>query len=328
MAWLPFTWPRLLKALVSLCLLAYVVWLVDWHQVAALWRDGRLYQLWPGPLLLTLGLWVAAARWRLMLAAQGVEISHRQALTLYWRATFFGVFLPGVIGGDVVRAVLCQRATGANPAVIAFGIAAERLAGMWCLAAIGTIGVLLLPDALKSAFSVSLIGLTPAMALLIPLLVWAALCGRHVLAKLTRPLWVATLSAAVVRMMDSLARVPAGVFSKVLVAGLVFQFSEILVFALFGHILGLTVPWHVWMFVVPLVYLATVLPVSVGGLGVREGALVWLLAQAGVVSASAALLALLIYLNRVVTASVGAVLDGTDERLTLKPPPLFDQLDK
>ena len=207
-------------------------------------------------------------------------------------------------------------------------VAAERLAGMWCLAAIGTIGVLLLPDALKSAFSVSLIGLTPAMALLIPLLVWAALCGRHVLAKLTRPLWVATLSAAVVRMMDSLARVPAGVFSKVLVAGLVFQFSEILVFALFGHILGLTVPWHVWMFVVPLVYLATVLPVSVGGLGVREGALVWLLAQAGVVSASAALLALLIYLNRVVTASVGAVLDGTDERLTLKPPPLFDQLDK
>jgi hypothetical protein len=55
------------------------------------------------------------------------------------------------------------------------------------------------------------------------------------------------------------------------------------------------------------VYLATVLPISPGGLGVREGTLVIVLAQFGLAASDAALLAVAVFLNRVAVGAVGAV---------------------
>jgi uncharacterized membrane protein YbhN (UPF0104 family) len=60
--------------------------------------------------------------------------------------------------------------------------------------------------------------------------------------------------------------------------------------------------------VFPIVYILTVLPISLGGLGVREGVFVYLLTRAGIQASDAVMVSLLIYLNRVLVNSSGAVL--------------------
>lgn len=293
------------QAVVSIVLLGYVASLLDWTQIRALGRDGLLLGMWPGPLCLMAGLLAAALRWRMLLRSQNIFLSQAAAYLIYLRATFFGVFLPGVLGGDVVRAVMCANATRGSVSAIGASIVFERLCGVWCLAAIGTVGSMLLPGAIQSQVSMVALWVTPLLAVALPVLLWAVLrwsAHQHKLGA-----WFAGgLLERGVRFLGRVSPALSTGLPGVLIAGFAFQACEMVVFWYFGKLLGLAVPWSVWLFVVPLVYLMTVLPVSLGGLGVREAALVGLLSLAGVSGATAALLAFLVYLNRVLVAFAGA----------------------
>ena len=72
--------------------------------------------------------------------------------------------------------------------------------------------------------------------------------------------------------------------------------------------IGLSVPIHVFFSILPLVYLVTVLPVSIGGVGVREGTFVLLLAQFGVTPSDAVTLSFLEYLCRIAIAALAGVI--------------------
>jgi uncharacterized membrane protein YbhN (UPF0104 family) len=77
---------------------------------------------------------------------------------------------------------------------------------------------------------------------------------------------------------------------------------------LVARALGVTI--SVWYFVlfVPILSVVLMLPISMSGLGVREGAYVYLFGQAGVPTAQALTMSLLIYALRVVAALVGGSL--------------------
>ena len=93
--------------------------------------------------------------------------------------------------------------------------------------------------------------------------------------------------------------------ARILVLSAVFQGGDIAVTFLLARALDLDVPFVALLGVVPLVYLATVLPISLGGLGVREGTLAFLLARYGVAASDAITLSFLVYLNRVLVGSIG-----------------------
>jgi uncharacterized membrane protein YbhN (UPF0104 family) len=78
--------------------------------------------------------------------------------------------------------------------------------------------------------------------------------------------------------------------------------------ALVARALGVEQPPLVWMSVVPLVALAMVLPISIGGFGVRENALEYLLRGYGVPSETGIAIALLWGLCTVLAGLVGGVL--------------------
>lgn len=98
---------------------------------------------------------------------------------------------------------------------------------------------------------------------------------------------------------------PARLTIRTLFFSTAFLASEIFIYFYFGHVMKIDVPFAFYLFVIPLVYLATVLPISLGGIGVREGVLVWFLSIAGVSASEAVLLAFLVYLNRVLVGTIG-----------------------
>jgi uncharacterized membrane protein YbhN (UPF0104 family) len=63
------------------------------------------------------------------------------------------------------------------------------------------------------------------------------------------------------------------------------QGGFVLLNAAFGRALGIDVPWSVWFLVWPLAKIAGMLPISLGGLGVRDATLAALLALFGVPAA-------------------------------------------
>jgi uncharacterized membrane protein YbhN (UPF0104 family) len=75
---------------------------------------------------------------------------------------------------------------------------------------------------------------------------------------------------------------------------------------LFSRALGATVDWDVFAMVLPLALAVTLLPISVNGLGVREGLLVGLLARAGVGAVTGAAMAVFVDLQGLPLALAGA----------------------
>jgi uncharacterized membrane protein YbhN (UPF0104 family) len=86
--------------------------------------------------------------------------------------------------------------------------------------------------------------------------------------------------------------------------------------ALSARALGVDQPLSVWFSVVPLVALLMVLPVNIGGFGVREESMKFLLSQEGVPSDRAVGVALLWGLSTIIIGLVGGVLFLLDREPT------------
>jgi uncharacterized protein (TIRG00374 family) len=297
---------RLLQAAISIAIVYYLLQLVDWQAVEQLLVSGILPRLWPGPLILLLGLLLAAERWRAVLGFFGLGLRRGEAFMLYLIGNFYSVLLPGVLGGDVVRAAMCRTKTGGTAATVLASVGIERGLGLWGVTLIGTFGALAVVLQMPVSFDVAALLLSPLMAVGIPLVVWLAYVAANRVGPLKTGTGLVGKAMDMVRQFAGRVReFPAGLAARTLLFSTAFQASEIFIYFYFGHVMQIDVPFFFYLFVIPLVYLATVLPISLGGIGVREGVLVWFLSIAGIPASDAVLLAFLVYLNRVLVGVIG-----------------------
>src|SRR5271166_1043804 len=131
----------------SLLFLGILLAFLPLHKLAVALRSIRL----------TLWLWILAgflaahligvAKWRLTLHISKARLTFAQAVRCYFAGLFSTVFLPSVVGGDVVRMGLAFRIER-NRAGVLLGSLVDRLLDTIALAVVAGIGVLLLPGAL------------------------------------------------------------------------------------------------------------------------------------------------------------------------------------
>jgi len=94
----------------------------------------------------------------------------------------------------------------------------------------------------------------------------------------------------------------------VLILSAMFQTTNIVAVFLLSRAMNLGLSVTVVFAVVPIVSLATIIPISLGGLGVREVTLVFLLSRFEVMTSDAITLSFLIYLNFIFVGSIGGCL--------------------
>ena len=111
--------------------------------------------------LLFIAVLLQTTRWWRLLAAVGCSTAWFNALRLSLYGLFFNLVVPGLTGGDVVRALLVARAHPERRAAAAISVLIDRLVGMLMLALIGAIVILLEGDkfsALRTPVLVALCG--------------------------------------------------------------------------------------------------------------------------------------------------------------------------
>ncbi len=238
---------------------------------------------------LTLWLWVLAgflathligvAKWRLTLHISNARLTFAQAVRCYFAGLFGTVFLPSVVGGDVVRMGLAFRIER-NRAGILLGSLVDRLLDTISLAVVAGIGVLLLPGALDQRHRGAFIEIAIVFAL--------GLVALFVLVKAVPwrrlPFKVRRLFVKVRRAWRSMASQPQYVLISLLL-GIIIQTGLLFLSATIAAACGLHVPFRVWLLVWPLAKLLALVPLTLGGLGIREAGLVALLAPFGIPAA-------------------------------------------
>jgi glycosyltransferase 2 family protein len=288
------------KVLISIGLIAFLASRLDYSQLLLYWR--LLNGVWILGALAVLLLEmcaIAGVRLKLMLAYVDVRCPLTMTVQTALCGFFFEQVTIGFVGGDAIRLWLLRRAD------VPFGRA---------------IGALLLDRALGFASLVllSLLGVHALMALVderlrsviaVTLLVVVAIgcVGVVVAFALTKLLPLSRL-AAFWRLLSSPSQA-----IHIAIIGIVFALAatthllNVLVFWMLGQSLGLTMTFDQWFIVVPTVLLISMLPISVGGWGVREGAMVTALHGLGIPPEEALLSSVLFGLCAVTATLPGAI---------------------
>ncbi len=111
----------ILKAALSLALLAIIFLKLDWAKGAALIRYSDPFW-WGVALLITFGAVVVSAyKWRLILESQRVKVAVKKLLSSYFIGLFLNNFLPTSMGGDVFRAYDVARIIQQDAADVGVG---------------------------------------------------------------------------------------------------------------------------------------------------------------------------------------------------------------
>ncbi len=285
---------RWLKPLVTLALYALVFYWTDASAIAGELGRARLEPIVIGVLLYMAGQAVSAWKWQILLHPVRLEVPYLKVLAFYFAGMFFNLFLPTIVGGDAVKALMLARETGA-PARATMSVFMERNLGL-CALLIVAVG------AAELAPPVELFGMS------LRVLTWLLAAGyaaanvvlmSPVVYRIVDRVVAATPLARVRHRADSLyeAIVPyKSAPGRILAAvglSFIFQGTVIAVVFLNARALALDVPLAAVAVFVPLVSLAGMVPVSVNGLGVREALYILLFGRIGVPVETAVSLALL-----------------------------------
>jgi uncharacterized membrane protein YbhN (UPF0104 family) len=291
--------PLMLAVLISRVHISHLV--PDWDLEHAGWLAGAL--------LITLAsIALASLRWERVLAGLGLKARMGRLLSTYLACVFVSNFLPTTIGGDVLRVTRISSDTGEAPRTFA-SVILERLSG-WAVLPVLTLaalainpGLLHLPGGdrpLRVALVVSV-----ATLLLLGVVLLAAghpAIGGRLASRTGWKRFTGAIHLGVARF----RHLPA-MTAEVFAAGIGHQLAVVAAAFAAGHALGLSVGWTAFMAFMPVVAIVQVLPFpTVGGLGLREGALALFLRPFGVSQSHAIALGLLIYGINLTVSLLGA----------------------
>lgn len=250
---------------------------------------------------------IGVGKWRLMVNVAGARLNVPQAARCYFAGLFGSLFLPSLIGGDLVRAGLALR-LGRSKAGVLLGSFLDRTIDFAALALLAGVGALLVPGALDERGR-KIFLLLGAGALLGAV----AVAGVIALLPVGRfSFWSRRRVVRLRRAGRSMARQP-GAMLRALSMSLVAQLAFIELSVLLAKACGLDLRFRVWLFAWPLAKLSAALPVTQGGIGVREAALAALLVPFGappVLTVAAGLAWEAIVVSGALVAGVTSVLIG------------------
>ncbi len=295
---------NLARILVSVGLMAWVVSRAGLDKLISSIRtaDVRPYTL--ALLLAFVGILLRAVRWRILLNAANAKVPFRRLAYLYFVGAFFNAFLPTGFGGDVVRVL--EIGEGASSSQAAGTAVVDRLTGFIVLFWLALIAL---------PFGAHL--LPPATTLVIALLAGAVTLGsallfegrllRWITARFPRSLSLAG-DAWLGRTYDVITacgwRAIAGALGVSAIFNVMMNFAGLLIARAFGMDVSM---WTLFLFI-PVATAALLVPISISGLGVREGIFVTLFAQVGIADSKAVAFSLAWYSLDFAMALIGGVI--------------------
>ena len=298
------SWTLWLRLGGSVVLLAYLVTKIDFANLLPEHpRPSTVFFLACGLVAAGIGIVLSAWRWQRVLAVFDTHVPLRTLVSHYFAGQFVGNVLPSTIGGDVLRVSRATTTTGSGQIAFA-SVVLERLTGFVALPLLTVVGFLLRPSLLDvdhAWIALAIAGATlAALAVILVVAAHPRLAGRF----RDHDNWMRFIGAVHVGV-DRLRRQPRQA-GGVLGAAVVYQLSTVAVVYFAVRTLGVSVPTAAIVAFAPAVAMAQVLPLSLGGLGVREGMLVLFLGPLGVSNGRAVAVGLLWYAMMLIVSLLGA----------------------
>jgi len=149
---------RLLKTLLKFAVtgaaLYFVIRKIEVSQVVALYKQADFLLLFLALIAFTLSKLVSAYRLNLYFRAIELDLKEKTNIQLYLLGMFYNLFLPGGIGGDGYKVYLLQKNYQSGTKKILGAVLVDRVSGMVALLVLALAGMSFLEPAGSSQFAV------------------------------------------------------------------------------------------------------------------------------------------------------------------------------
>lgn len=255
------------------------------------------------------GIWITAVRWNTLLGTQKVKLGTTTLTLTVLIGFFFNNFLPTSIGGDVFRTYDAAKKANIPIETSASIIIVERFSGIISASTYAIIALFLGFTAIGNR------------SFIIPVIIFFIIC--IIIAFLILNPSMLRLNKLINRIKflkkvkEKLANIYFTFLSfkkfkwvlvRVMIYSFLLQFAVILNYFLAAKSLGINLNLTAFIFIVPVVTIIAMVPISIGGIGIRENTLVFIMTAMGVGSEQAALCALLIFSMLIFIGIIGGII--------------------
>ena len=263
---------------------------------------------------------VSAYQWQALLNAEKIPLDLTKLINLYMVGIAFNHFLPTSMGGDAVKIYYVGRESGNMPGSASAAVM-SRITGFF--------GMLLVAYPTLLIFHKQFTQQVVLLLLLLSIVVLTLVTGTFVFAGLfSRFAQAKKIQVAFESLLPSFIRKKlniGGIIEKAIdigntlimsaknprsmviatLFGVMFHIVACLNYYSYGLALHIDIPFYFYLVAIPLVSLIGFLPISIGGFGLREGALVFVFATAHVASTTTLTLAFMMDVQMLFYAAVG-----------------------
>jgi uncharacterized membrane protein YbhN (UPF0104 family) len=293
----------LLKTLVSLGLLSFLLSQIDLSALLHALGSASLPYLALVLVTYLLSQLVSCLRWLFLARPLGFKLSFKEFLSFYFIGMFFNLFAPSTVGGDIGRVFYLARGGMENKergatAYALVSVVADRAIGLAVLIWIGAVALAIFP----------MYSLPP----IIRVITYAIALG-FLLCWVSVPLIKRFLRYVGHPLMENL-RLGLEVYwsrqsvvLQAVVLSLIVHFIQAALQVVLSWALHIDLPWSYAFILYPLVGLFSSLPISLNGIGLREGGYLFLLRQIDVSSEKAIAFGLLWFLIVALDSLIGGL---------------------
>lgn len=264
-----------LKFLLSVGILAYLAYVVDWARLIDMILKVDLAMFTIAVLVMSMPILLTSLRWQVILRSQCIVIPIRQVISFDLIALFFNAVLPGSTGGDMVRAICAIRLFQTEKTRIILSLMADRGIGVVVLMTCAGGTLLSRPDLLAQSTLLQSLGNVISWSLLATIITLLFLTVSHKVRAMALPRRILLLLRRNVLAAKLLAFLSPFLSRPLLLISLggitVLSYTcNFLSGYLLAQALHLPLTFAQVVILLAVVYVAISIPVSVSGHGVRE----------------------------------------------------------
>lgn len=305
-----------IKGFIGCTIFAYLVVKTDISLIANVLAVTQYRYLAAG-LMVVFSIRVLLA-WQMTLPIRhhGMPLSLAEAFVINTIVSFYGMFLPAGISGGVIKWYRLSKPSGKRAEVFA-ALFILKLINLVVIFFPGCIALLI-----NNPFRATSFVFIPLAAFSISIVGIICIFFTKIIDRLSSRIVInfpygflapmATLFEKVWKAVTHFRKLPAGESMKLLLAPLLLQGLIAVLFFCVAKAIDLNLPISVLIWTGAMVFLVQHIPISLSGLGLREGALVMLLPHYGVLPAEAMAFSLVLLAYTLLMGAIGGILEIAD----------------
>jgi glycosyltransferase 2 family protein len=255
------------------------------------------------------GIWISALRWQILLRTQNIKISQGYLISSLMIGLFFNNLLPTSIGGDIFRTLDISKKAQISAGKSASIIIIERLSGIVIAAVFAIIALFL---------GFTTVGKT---SYIIPVVIFFVLCVIALFIILNPSILKLDRLVKKIKFLLKIREKLKEIYhtflsfkkyklhlAGVLICSFLLQLGVIYHYYLASLSMDTGLSFASFIFIVPVITIISMLPISIGGAGVRENSLVFLMVALGASAERSATVSLILLAMLILLGLIGAII--------------------